>query len=182
MQLPTSEQRGWLAQLVSQSQRDLAADTIGRIPRGAFQLPADGTSLRDAVRFWSKVRYGPGCWEWTGTPSQAYGLFNHRGKMRKAHRFAYELTHGPLPEGSILLHSCDNPRCVRPSHLTPGTHRDNLMDAMKKGRWSNNNTQKERCKRDHDPNWYVCKQGYRHCRPCAALHQRLRKERRRAAA
>lgn len=181
MRLPSPEQRLLLAQAVSQYQADLAGGIAARIPRGPFQLPADGTSLRDVARFWSKVRYGPDCWEWTGTPSQAYGLFMLRGKSRKAHRIAYELTHGPIG-AFILLHSCDNPRCVRPAHLRPGTHLDNTLDAVQKGRWNNGNSVKERCKRDHEPNWYVCKDGYRHCRPCAAMHQRRRKERVRAAA
>lgn len=180
MQTLSAEQRRFSRPLESRLGARAAADTNVRVPRGPFQQSADGTSLRDVVRFWSKVRYGPDCWEWQATPSQAYGLFRHKGKMRKAHRVAYELTHGLLAQGAILLHQCDNPRCVRPAHLQPGTYRDNLMDAIEKGRWSNSNTQKQVCKRGHEPNWYVDKNGGRHCRPCAAMHQRARKARRRA--
>lgn len=181
MQTLSEEQRRFSRPLGLRLPGQLAvAGTNDPAPRGPFQAPADGTSLRDAVRFWSKVRYGSGCWEWQATPSQAYGLFRHKGKMRKAHRMAYELTHGPLEEGAILLHRCDNPRCVRPNHLQPGTYRDNLMDAIEKGRWTNGNSKKGVCKRRHTPNWYIDRNGNRHCRPCAALYQRKRKARRRA--
>jgi HNH endonuclease len=51
-----------------------------------------------------------------------------------AHRVAYVLTHGEIPDGVDVLHSCDFPPCVRPDHLFAGTHQDNMTDAMKKGR------------------------------------------------
>lgn len=180
MQTLTSEQRRFSRPLGLRLLAQLgAAGTSGRGPRGPYQVPADGTSLRDAVRFWSKVRYGPNCWEWQATPSQAYGLFRHKGRMRKVHRVAYELTYGPI--GILVVrHQCDNPRCVRPSHLALGTQSDNVRDSIERRRWANGNSRKETCKRGHAPNWYVDKSGGRHCRPCAALHQRRRKARLRA--
>jgi hypothetical protein len=180
VQTPSEELNRSLRLLASTSSaKGHAVGISDRAPRGPFQEPADGTSLRDAVRFWSKVRYGAGCWEWQATPSQAYGLFRHKGRMRKVNRVAYELTHGPI--GALVVrHRCDNPRCVRPAHLTLGTLSDNVQDSIERERWANGNSKKKVCKRSHTPNWYVDKGGGRHCRPCAALHQRRRKARLRA--
>lgn len=88
-------------------------------------------------RFWSKVQRGEGCWEWQGscTGSNGYGQFwvTHTIVVR-AHRFAYELTHGSIPKDAIICHRCDNPRCVRPDHLFSGTFADNTADMFRKGR------------------------------------------------
>lgn len=84
-------------------------------------------------RFWSKVEKGSHCWVWTkGKNSQGYGAFKYEGKMRGAHRVAYFLTYGEWP--TLLRHSCDNPPCVNPAHLSPGTVRDNALDAKTRGR------------------------------------------------
>lgn len=85
-------------------------------------------------RFWSKVRrVSGGCWLWTGARNR-YGLFRLNGKVRKAHRVAWELTNGPIPDGLNVLHTCDNPPCVRPSHLFLGTQAENVRDMWAKGR------------------------------------------------
>lgn len=79
-------------------------------------------------RFWSKVRVGDECWEWVGGKSRGYGSFSYQGKIRKAHRFAYELLVGPIPEGLELDHLrpfCSTRACVRPDHLEPVTHEEN---------------------------------------------------------
>jgi hypothetical protein len=81
--------------------------------------------------FWSKVKKGPDCWLWQGNVTSAnYGQF-----VVRAHRMAIELTRGPIPDGMIVLHTCDNPRCVNPAHLWVGTHRENVLDSVTKGRW-----------------------------------------------
>lgn len=86
-------------------------------------------------RFWSKVEKTPTCWLWIGaTFSNKYGHFVIDGKHCLAHRVAYELTYGPIEEGLVLMHLCDNPPCINPEHLTPGTASDNMQDAMRKGR------------------------------------------------
>ncbi len=88
-----------------------------------------------AKRFWAKVKRGPKCWEWTGTKgSRGYGHFRCHDRMSMAHRVAYELSHGPIAPGYLILHRCDNPICTRPSHLKPGTFNQNGADAMLKGR------------------------------------------------
>lgn len=54
--------------------------------------------------------------------------------MSKAHRVAWDLTYGPIPDGMLVLHRCDNPSCVRPDHLFLGTQTDNMLDRKAKGR------------------------------------------------
>lgn len=88
-------------------------------------------------RFWSKVDKSGECWIWTGClTNRGYGNFGVRkGYNIPAHRFAYELTCGPIPEGFLACHHCDNRRCVRPDHLFLGSHRDNTQDCIRKGRF-----------------------------------------------
>jgi hypothetical protein len=96
-------------------------------------------------RFWSKVDATNTCWLWTAsvhhTPLQwmhkgdfPYGRFGIGPEVFKAHRVAYELVVGPIPQGLWVLHKCDNPRCVRPSHLFLGNHATNMADVAAKKR------------------------------------------------
>lgn len=76
-----------------------------------------------------------GCWEFQGA---RYGLDGHRalklnGKQTYAHRTAYQLMIGEIPEGHIVRHKCDNPACIKPGHLETGTQRDNMHDKAR--RW-----------------------------------------------
>ncbi len=95
------------------------------------------------VRFWPKVNkngptpahcvnLGP-CWEWTGSIVGGYGHVRYGGKVVIAHRLAWFMETGKWPEPSCL-HKCDNPACLRFSHLFEGNHKDNAQDASKKGR------------------------------------------------
>lgn len=91
-----------------------------------------------AARFWSKVKKTATCWLWmAGTSPAGYGRLGQGGQgSMLAHRYAYELTRGPIPKGLFVLHSCDTPPCVRPDHLFLGTHQDNMDDMNRKGRHS----------------------------------------------
>lgn len=80
-----------------------------------------------------------GCWEWQGYRRKPWG-YGEIGRGRtgegniKTHRAAWEVTHGPIPDGLSVLHSCDNPPCCNPSHLHLGTPADNVRDAVERGR------------------------------------------------
>ncbi len=98
--------------------------------------PNDLPSL--ARRFWPKVDVrAPGdCWEWTAyRDPNGYGRMSAgQGQVVLAHRLSYRLHHGDLEDGMGVLHRCDNPPCVNPTHLFAGTQSDNMQDCSAKGR------------------------------------------------
>lgn len=81
-------------------------------------------------------RRGPDeCWPWRGKPhSDGYGRVRWAGRPTYAHRVSFEIANGPIPDGLRVLHHCDNPPCVNPTHLFLGTDADNQRDKWNKGR------------------------------------------------
>jgi hypothetical protein len=100
-------------------------------------------SATHIARFLAKHAKGGGCWLWTASRyPRGYGMFNlgrdaqGRQHTEYAHRISYVLHHGDIPTGKVVMHSCDNPQCVNPAHLSLGTQGDNIRDAARKGRYS----------------------------------------------
>lgn len=89
-------------------------------------------------RFAKKIRKVGACWIWIGgRNSRGYGCISVNGRSERAHRVAYRLWKGPIPQGMIVMHGCDTPLCVNPRHLSVGTHADNAKDREARGRgWS----------------------------------------------
>lgn len=76
-----------------------------------------------------------GCWEWKGTiEGYGYGVMDHASKRYRAHVLALEFDGRPVPAGMVARHHCDNPRCVKPDHLCVGTIKENVNDAVNRGR------------------------------------------------
>jgi hypothetical protein len=120
---------------------NLAAPFAGQRKDGKYYFKGHGPRKRSdrAERFWSRVdkRGFDDCWHWTGRLSEhGYGSFDDPKKPKKAHRIAWELTYGPIPDSLCVLHSCDNPACCNPSHLWLGTQLENIADMWTKGRGS----------------------------------------------
>jgi hypothetical protein len=86
------------------------------------------------------IKLTDSCWLWKGSGGhEGSAVFGYKQKTMSAVRIAYNIANGndpdvPAEEGKIIMHSCDNPMCVNPDHLSIGTHQDNTDDAIKKGR------------------------------------------------
>lgn len=140
------------------------------LPSGqAVSIYAD---LRE--RFWAKVDLtGDGCWEWTSsTNGRGYGTFRLGGHVVRAHRVAYTIKHGAIPDGLVLDHLCCNKACVRPDHLEAVTQQVNSL------RGRRTYARQTHCAAGHafdEANTYVTPSGKRQCRECTrARHRRAR--------
>lgn len=87
------------------------------------------------TRFWAKVDRSGECWTWNGYKgSKGYGYILINKTPVLAHRLGYFLQHGEIDAGLFVCHECDNPSCVKGTHLWQGTNADNMRDAVNKGR------------------------------------------------
>lgn len=143
-----------------------------------------------ADRFWIKVvKAGDNdCWLWTGAVSKGYGKIMDRSQAGEliypqAHRVAYQLSIGPIPEGAVLDHLCGVPLCVNPRHLEPVTHGENIKRACQIGYGP---LAPPTCKRGHDPAFgvYLIRrssgQTTRTCRECHRIRRATYEARKRA--
>lgn len=94
--------------------------------------------IQDRIaHFWTRVAIGNAdeCWLWLhACDRDGYGQYSMGNWGRRAHRYAYEIVYGPIPDGFLVCHSCDIPACVNPAHLWVGTPKDNALDRNRKGR------------------------------------------------
>lgn len=135
-------------------------------------------------RFWEKVDRSGGantCWPWQSTLIHSgYGQFAYKGKNVLAHRFAYVLTHGAIPEGKEIDHvkdrGCTQRSCCNPAHMEPVSKRVNTLRGSS---FSAINARKTHCNRGHEftvENTETESTGSRRCRTCRELRNAARRK------
>lgn len=125
-------------------------------------------------RFWVKVNKTETCWLWiSGVDREGYGRFwTGGGNTRRAHRVAYELVVGPIPDGLTLDHLCRVPACVNPDHLEPVTA---AVNGLRGDTYQGINARRTHCIHGHPfsgDNLYVQPNGRRTCRTCRIMRKR----------
>ena len=91
---------------------------------------------------WNSQYTESGCLEWQkGCFPSGYGTVKHGGKQWRVHRLVWTLINGEIPDGKVIMHSCDNPKCCNPEHLSVGSPKDNKSDCVSKGRHAHGHKQ-----------------------------------------
>lgn len=138
LEITTEESGKWAAGL------EQVRPKQGRVNRLVMQPLPDGRKIPKRIPrtiedikewFWTNTEHANDCMNWTGPiNSNGYGCLRVDGKKRIASRVAWLLKHGTLPSDKLVLHHCDNPRCINPDHLFLGDDKANHRDAVNKGR------------------------------------------------
>lgn len=127
----------------------------------------------DIDRFWAKVDRSGDCWEWLAHRNWGgYGRFWWGGRLGQAHRFAFQLTHGPIPLGLTIDHLCRNRGCVNPAHLEAVSMRENTLRGIG---GPANNARKTHCYLGHpldEANTTIYERDGKPVRRCRACHRR----------
>lgn len=118
--------------------RDLQANRRALNPH--FRVNTRGLPLHEKIKARTITDEKTGCWVWQGQCCNGYGRLRRCGgrgtKGALCHRLMYEHYHGPIPERHVIMHTCDNRRCVNPDHLKAATQKENIRDMHRKGRGS----------------------------------------------
>ncbi|WP_350339401.1 HNH endonuclease signature motif containing protein [Paramicrobacterium chengjingii] len=151
--------RGWCLNHYKQERRRAG---------GRFARPTTSERLYSSL-----ISTENGCLEWTGASVGGYGNIHVNGKSTLTHRLAWELAHGPIPNGMVVCHTCDNPPCCNPEHLFIGTQADNVRDMVSKRRHMN--SRRTHCRNGHEfseDNTAIDHRGNRRCIACSRAYQR----------
>ena len=150
----------------------------------------DSEAAEKEAKNWFLARVQPdpatGCWLWQGARDhRGYGFFSYRGKKCRASRFSWWHLRGPFDLKLSICHKCDNPPCVNPEHLFPGSQSENMKDAVAKGRCGRAiHKRREYCAKGlHEMTPENSKRAYpgRQCRECYNEARRIRKRKGREA-
>lgn len=141
-------------------------------------MPDDLARRNGLLKLVSNVEVNErGCWVWQGfcCPEWGYGFTSYRNRSMRTHLVMWKILRGDIPKGMVIRHNCDNPPCINPDHLQIGTVRDNVHDRLKRGRdYKSNRTH---CPMGHEyagQHLQLDSKGYRHCRTCSRIKQRIR--------
>jgi hypothetical protein len=124
------------------------------------------------AKFWATVNKTSTCWQWLGSQHKGYGRFRVNGCEWPAHRWAYELTHRPIPDGLQIDHLCRNRACVNPAHMELVTARENVLRGTG---LTAINARKTHCAHGHpfdEVNTKHRPNGGRRCKACHLVHTR----------
>nr|WTB35078.1 HNH endonuclease [Streptomyces sp. NBC_00830] len=141
-----------------------------------LKVRAISLTAQDEQRFWSYVsKTENGCWPWQGALDQGYGSFSLKGTNLRAHRVAYTVARGELPEDKVLDHLCRNRPCVNPDHLELVTVQVNTLRGEGPSAQAAKATH---CPQGHpydEQNTWLERGRKRHCRTCNKLRQQARR-------